>query len=215
MSERSGLFEDAPRPATEGPEALQTISLPPAIQFDTNLDELVDVNLRFIAGARWGAKQRRRSIAAAILTFAASMFVVITIMGGVNTGSGLLAVAALAIAFSLMFGLVYRSGYDALMRNRLRRVLRDQLGNVSSWRCEIELRRDGAWSRGSGVELLLPWADCAAIDDGDAGVELRFRSGFILARSRAFATAGDRNRFIDAARALTRAHVSNPAGAQA
>ena len=210
MSERTVHVGDASSPTLEGPGSLQGVSLPPAIQFDSNLDELVDANLRFIASTQWGARQRRRCIAWTVLAFILSMLMALAVMSGVTTSEGLLMLAALATVLGLAFGLIYRSGYDALVRSRLRRVLREQLGDRSPWRCEIELRPEGAWSRDHGVELLFSWGDSAAVEDGAAGVELRFRAGFILARAHAFATPDERRRFVEAARSLAESHRTSP-----
>jgi hypothetical protein len=92
-------------------------------------------------------------------------------------------------------------------------VLQEQLGDRSPWRCEIALRPEGAWARDHGIELLFSWDDSSAVEDGAAGVEMRFRTGFILARARAFSTPDERRRFVEAARAaraLAESHRTSP-----
>ncbi len=54
-----------------------------------------------MAGTQWGARQRRRSMAGAVLAFIVSMFIVVAVMNGVRTSEGLLMLAALATVFGL------------------------------------------------------------------------------------------------------------------
>jgi len=159
----------------------------------------------------WGARQRKRSIRGAVVAFTLSILVVTAVISGVSSAQGLLALAALSIVFGALFWAIYQPAHDAIVRSRLRRAFREQLGDRTTWRCEIELRNEGVWSRDHGVEFVFPWSDSTEILSSDAGVELRFRTGFIVARSRAFETAEDRQSFLAEAKALVQANQSSTA----
>lgn len=171
------------------------------VQFETGLDDLVDLNVRVVSDTKFGGRQRTRSIWGAAVAFTLSVFVVSAAVAQVTSFTGLLLLAGLAGALGVVFGLLYRSVYDSALRRRLRDYLREQLGDKLTWVCEIELRPEGAWSRDHGVELMFPWSEATAVEDVADGIQLRFRSGVILARNRAFAAQEERKRFIEVARA--------------
>lgn len=179
------------------------------VQFTTGLDDLVDVNLRFLGGSQWGVEQRRKARRWATLAFAAGMSL-IGLRAAPAAAPAVIAgffvfVLVLAVGFSFVYGWLY----DTMLRRRIRSFLRTHLGPEQEWVCEIELREDGTWSRGQGVELTFPWNELTAVEDLSDGVLLRFRPGVIFARNRAFATPDERQRFLDRARAAPTAALAD------
>jgi len=170
------------------------------VQFETGLDDLVDVNLRLVANTKWGGRQRTRSIWGAAISFAVSLFLVAAIVARVSSGAALLVLAGFSAALALVFAVIYRSTYDSRLRRHIRGYVEEQLQGARTWICEIELRPDGAWSRSHGLELTFPWSEATSVEDLADGVLLRFRPGVIFARNRAFATSEQRKTFVELAR---------------
>ena len=90
-----------------------------------------------------------------------------------------------------LYGRLCDSGFS----KRLRRVVTEQAGEETSWLCEIELRPEGVWSRGRGIEVLFNWKELTALEDCGDIIEFHFRGGFVMARERAFSTSAERAAF--------------------
>jgi hypothetical protein len=65
----------------------------------------------------------------------------------------------------------------------------------------VELREQGLWVRQRSVEILYGWSDLKSVEDRPSGIALRFGAGYVLVRSRAFATPDARDAFLAAAKA--------------
>src|SRR6266850_2561280 len=177
---------------------------PQRIQFDTNVDELVDATTRYWTRTKAGRSQRRRGVLAVAAVFTASSCAAFLITSGAVRGtagapaiiSALIVAMVLGAAFWPLYGRLHDRGF----RRRLRRALTKEAGERTTWTCEIELRAEGAWSRNRGVEILFDWKEAIAVEDAGDGVELRFRGGFMMARNKAFESAADGRRFLEMAR---------------
>src|SRR5207247_2809399 len=94
----------------------------------------------------------------------------------------------IATALGLLWGLVYRRVYDRIVRKRIRRFLAEHLDGPGPFRCDIELRPQGVWTRQNNVEVVLHWSDATGVTDGEDAVEIDFRNGIVIARNRGFLT---------------------------
>lgn len=175
---------------------------PERIQFETNIDELVDANVRQWRATKAAKLQRWRGIVKSAAAATVSAFAIVFLLSGAERDvvfSSLVIAVLLGAVLSPFYGRLY----DAGLHRRLRRAMTDVYGKSATSICEIELRREGTWIRNFGVEMLFPWSDTIDIADVDGAIELRFRAGVVVARNKAFATVGGRGRFIEAARELS------------
>ena len=169
------------------------------IQFETNVDDVVDANDRYCRRARLFQAQRRRGIIGAAVVAAVLAFAIAWIATG---SQWRLAIALVALALGGAFWPLYGRFYDDGFKRRLRRIVVEQAGEKTSWLCEIELRKEGVWSRGQGVEVLFNWPELTLLEDTDAGILFHFRGGFVMARNRAFSAPAQRAQFLETARRL-------------
>lgn len=170
-------------------------------QFETNVDEQAEANERFWISSRAGQSQRRRGVATTAAAFTGTTFSVAFAINGAAPRAAL-PVALMALLLGAACWPLYGRLYDSGFRRRLRRVVAEEAGEQKTWTCEVELRSEGAWCRSRGIEFLFNWHQLSAIEDIDQGIELRFRAGYLMIRSRAFATAADREGFLAAAKRL-------------
>ena len=64
--------------------------------------------------------------------------------------------------------------------------------------CEFELRDEALWTRTRDSEIPLPWARLTRVHDAGDAIEMWFDPGLAVVRDRAFASADDRRRFLEA-----------------
>ena len=175
----------------------------PRVEFEASVDEVADAGVRYLRSSEAGRATRRRETLRSAVISGAALFVVAMTVTGWPSWPAAAVVGALAVLWALLFWWVYSALiYDAAVRKRLRAFAVEQLGNRQAFDCVIELRPEGAWARQNDAEVLLPWKDAVAVRDAEDGVELGFRSGFMLARDRGFASADQRAAFLARAQAL-------------
>ncbi len=176
---------------------------PQRIQFETNIDERVDVNVRQWSRTKAAKLERRRGIVKSAVAATMSAFTVVLLMSGPERNA---VVPSLIVA--LVLGAVmwpfYGRLYDGGLQRRVRRAMTEEYGQSPSWTCEIELRREGAWVGNFGVEMLFPWSETIAIADVAGAIEQPFREGLVVARDKAFTTVDGRREFFEAARELSK-----------
>ncbi len=174
------------------------------IQFETNVDDVVDANDRYCKRAPLFQAQRRRGLIGAAVVVAVLVFAIAWIFTS-SEPRPVLPLAVLSVALGGAFWPLYGRFYDDGFKRRLRRIVVEQSGAQTSWLCEIELRKEGVWSRGQGIEVLFDWPELTLLEDRDAGILFHFRGGFVMARNRAFSTPAQRSEFLETARRLSAA----------
>lgn len=135
------------------------------------------------------------------VAFTSSLFVAAFVSGGAREGASV-PVAVLALVLGAAFWPLYGRLYDSGLHRRVRRVVRLETGNDATWTCEIELRKEGVWSRSRGIEFLFDWRELSFIEDAADAIEFHFRGGFVMARNRAFHTDVEREQFLVTAQRL-------------
>lgn len=171
------------------------------IRFETDTEEWVDANERFWKRAPAGRSARRRGIVWVAAAFTISLFVTVFVSNGAELRF-VWPVAGIALVLGAAFWPLYGRLYDNGLRRRLRRVLAEQAGKEAHSICEIELRKEGVWSRSRGIEILFDWQDLTLLEDAPDAIEFHFRGGFVMARDRAFSTPDERATFMESARRL-------------
>ena len=171
------------------------------LQFETNLDELVDAHVRFQWGTPWARRQRLKLMLLWSAIFAASLGYICIQAFRIGPFKTAVTITGLAVLATVVFALAFLWLYNWSLPRSIRSSLAGQYGLSGSWTFEIELRPDGAWTRSRGLEMTFLWPQARGVEDLDAGVLLRFQSGLILVRTRAFASPDVRRAFVETARA--------------
>lgn len=180
----------------------------PRVEFKASVDESADAGLRYLRSTDAGRAIRRRDAVRSGVISGATLFVVAMTINGWASWLAAVFIGGLAVVWALVFWWVYSALiYDRAVLKRLRAFAVEQLGNRDAFECVIELRPEGAWIRQNDAEVLLPWKDAVAVRDAEDGVELVFRSGFILARDRGFASVDQRAAFLARAQVLADPNV--------
>jgi hypothetical protein len=169
------------------------------IEFDATLDDMVDTNIRLAGRTVVFQRQRRlyqwvtgSFLAAALIGSAVSL-------ASVSLGSGALAlILALGATLGGLVGRVSGRYFDWRVRRHYRRMLRDMLDGSGSARFELEVRREGVWTRCRDVETSYPWSRLKRVTDAADSIELWFDPGLVVVRNRVFATESDRRQFLAA-----------------
>jgi hypothetical protein len=185
------------------------------VEFGSNLEELAEAYVRYVLSTEAGRSMRRHGIAMTGVACTVLAFALVMMDPANRQASVVMPAAVLALLSGGLASFLYAISYPWSARRRLRRFLAIQFG-TGIFACEIELRDEGVWARQELVEVTFHWGDLISAEDTDEGVEICFRGGYVLARSRAFATSLDRQNFLDDALMLgARAQLDARAAARA
>ena len=141
-------------------------------------------------------------VGAGLAFFAAWMYIV-----GASPVQLVFATVA-GIVFGIVFAAIYRRFLDKEIRTQHRKIVAEQLGGKPSVHSEVELRQDGVWVRQAGLEMLFPWSGCTGVLDNRDDIQMDFTLGMCVIRNRHFASAAEREMFLENARRLT--NLTNP-----
>lgn len=180
------------------------LEVPLRAEFISDVDDVADAGMRYLRHSEAGRAARRKEIRRSTAISAIAFFLAVMFVADWPSGIGVLLAAGLAVVWGLIFWWGYSRVYEGYVLRRLRAFAQEQLGTRESFHCVIELRPEGAWSRQNDAEVLLPWRDAVGIRDSEGGIELHFRSGFMMARNRAFASPAGRVAFLQRARELAK-----------
>jgi uncharacterized membrane protein YeaQ/YmgE (transglycosylase-associated protein family) len=172
------------------------------IEFEVTLDELVEVYAPLVLTSQIYRRGRLRSL---ILIGALAGAVGVCFTAGLLRRPAGVEVLVGAVGGALALSLCGRL-YDHGVTQRIRALFTELWGAKMPTRCAIELRPDYLWHCQDGAETTYAWTTVTAVEDKPDEVEISLeRGGVILAKNRAFATASDRERFVERARALAQA----------
>jgi hypothetical protein len=115
----------------------------------------------------------------------------------------LLLVVLLAAVFGVLMATLFRRYFHKEIRKQQRKIVLEQFGGKASFPSELELRPDAVWVRQAGMEMVFPWTLCTSVKDNADDIELNFTPGICVVRNRHFASAADREAFLDTARRLS------------
>jgi hypothetical protein len=173
------------------------------VEFDSTLDELVDVNIRL---AEHTVAFRRQRIWSQVFmggALAVAMIVTVFLRAPLRLVTGVAVVGA-AVAFGVLLGFLYGHFYDGYVRRHYRRMLKEMSRGAETIRCEFELRPDVLWCKTTAAEMSFSRSRLTRINDTEDSVELWFDPGLAVVRNRAFLRPDDRREFIDAVTKLSR-----------
>jgi hypothetical protein len=170
------------------------------VEFDSTLEEVVDVHILLATNTETYRRQRQNSqiLVGGCL---AALLLVISLRSVVDP-SGLLMAAILAgcAGFAIVTGLLYGRWYDSYVRRHHRDMVRELLRNANQVHCMAEVREDALWTKVDDTEITFNWRRLKRLNETAGSIELWFDPGIAVIRDRAFASPVDRQRFMDAIR---------------
>jgi hypothetical protein len=169
------------------------------LEFDSTVDEIVDVQLRLAQKTAAFKRQRRNSIWFVAVFSAVAPPVIF--FWRVTDGQAVAVAAVVGLILGPLAGYLYGRFYDYYVKKHSRRMVVEMLGASQNTRCEYELRPDALWSRFRDMELTLPWSRLTRIEDGPGAISLWFDPGLAVIQDRAFRNADDRRQFLETVRA--------------
>lgn len=161
------------------------------VSFKYSQEDLVDATIRFAARSKSLQGMRRRQLlwSAVLLVALVMLLIKFSIM--------LMVTAALAVLIIISFNPYL---YDRRYRKNLRAFYKEKLGDENEFTCEVELLPEGMSTRGEDHVSLLKWQDIEEIVPAGDSVDIFGRKGGgCIVRNRAFASADERQRFIETA----------------
>jgi hypothetical protein len=168
-------------------------------RFEFTIEDLVDVGERLMSRSEVVRSIRRTAVITSALAFAIAVYLV---SGALLPAFALPGRLILAAACGVVAWLKYPAVRRAFVRQKLASFWREKLKSDGPFSCEVELTGEGVTSRQFSTTTSFPWASVERIVEVPEGVEIwGRRSGLIVVRERAFATAEQKRRFVDYARA--------------
>jgi hypothetical protein len=163
------------------------------VSFKYSQEDLVDATVRFAARSKSLQGMRRRQLLWSALLLLALVilllrFSMMLLIPAVVTG-------LIIIIFNPYF-------YDRRYRKTLSAFYKEKLGDENEFTCEVELLPEGMRTSGEDHLALLKWKDIEEIVPTSDSVDIFGRKGGgCIVRNRAFASAEERQRFIETATA--------------
>ena len=172
------------------------------LTYDATIDDAVDVAFRLSNRTQTFRRQLRLNIIIAGILGALGFLGVWTYYWSLPAGFNLAIAAAGAVAFGLIFARLFKHFFFKEMQKLNRKMIAEQFGGKPTLPCELELRAEAVWVRQAGMEMIFPWTTCSGIQDNAGDIEVQFTPGICVVRNRYFASAADRQSFLDTARRL-------------
>ena len=163
------------------------------VSFKYSQEDLVDATIRFAARSKSLQNIRRRQLfwGAVLLVAIVLLFLKFSIM--------LMITAALAALIIISFNPYL---YDRRYRKNLRAFYKEKFGDENEFTCQLELVPEGMRTSGEDHSGLMRWNDIEEIVLTSDSVDIFGRKGGgCIVRNRAFASAEERQRFVETATA--------------
>ena len=168
------------------------------IEFDSTLDEIVDVNMRLVEHTAAYRQQRTRFQWAVGVCVAGALVAIILVQTEMPSYAALAIASSAALGGGVAVGFLYGRYHDRHVRHYYRRIAKEMYGGVEQVHWEFELRKDALWTKSAHAEVSFPWVRLTRVNDTQGSIELWFDPGLAVVRDRAFPTEKDRERFLDA-----------------
>jgi len=162
------------------------------IQYQSQLEEIVDVQLRMIG---YSKEQSRSRILNTIWSGLATALLPVFMTHETTTVRLVFAFLGLATGASL-----YWFMYPWSMRRKVRRLIREALGGVDTVDVEIESTENGVQSRSNAATVEFEWSNLTSIKDEPTLIEFKFGSkGIVVVQKRVLQGQDQANAFLQLA----------------
>lgn len=162
------------------------------IEYDTTIDEIVDVNVAVVSASKAAKRMRWQATMWAALFSGVILYLFLAHLGApiserlIFTGLGVIISAG-----------GYNLTYHQSLKRRMRKCICEKIKSESPIRFMVELRDDCIWTKQSGVQLSVDWGNVSEIkDSGDAVVFRMSDGGFVFVRNKGFASDQDKKQFM-------------------
>jgi uncharacterized membrane protein len=163
------------------------------VQFEFTQDDLVDVSKRSMARSKVTQAWRWQGMVYSALF---AWLLVFAFFFSTPLKGALIGLAAAAVS-ALIFPATHKRGLD----KRLRKLLRENLGDRNSFICEVELTSNGVSTKQMNQEITTEWQSIKEIVATDDSVDIIGQhGGGVVVRNRAFESPEHRKQFVDLAR---------------
>jgi hypothetical protein len=170
------------------------------IEFDSTIDEVVDVNMQMVKQTTTYHQQRGR-MQWTLAVCAAGGVAVALLRGRAAPSYAALAIASsAALTVGIVLGMLYGWYHDRYIRQHYRRMVDEMYGHAEVIHWEFEVRPDTLWTRSQHAEVAFPWSRLRRISDAPGSIELWFDPGLAVVRDRVFSGQEDRQEFLDTVR---------------
>jgi len=170
------------------------------VEFDSTLDEIAEVNMLLVEHTNTYRQQRRESQWAVGLCVAGGLVVILASRAYSPSYAALALAAVAGVIGGVAAALLYGRFHGWYVRRHYRRMMQEMHGGAEQVHFEFELRDEVLSIRSMQTELTFPWSRLARVNDTPGSIELWFDPGLAVVRDRAFRTAEERTRFLDAVR---------------
>src|SRR4026207_435256 len=166
------------------------------VQFEITLDDLLDSSKRVLARSKAASWKWQGALYSALVGWLLA-FVVITYFYGRP------AIAApIALVLAVLCAVLYPSSYEKAVEKRLRKLHLEELKGANTVLCEVELTTLGVQVKQMNRQVIYEWPGVVEIQETADSIDIFTRDGgAVVVRNRAFATAAERSRFLEMARA--------------
>jgi hypothetical protein len=165
------------------------------VQFEITVEDLVDSSKRVLARSTAVSWKGQGMAYSALLGWLLA-FVIITYLYGRPEIA-----AAIGLVLAALCAVLYPSSYEKAVEKRLRKLHLEELKGANTVLCEVELTTHGVQVKQMNRLVIYEWPGVAELQETADSIDLFSRDGcVVVVRDRAFATATDRNKFLELAR---------------
>src|SRR5713226_8323534 len=133
------------------------------VEFDSLIEEFVDVQIRFVNHTKVYRRQRSRQRRWLALGVAAGVPIVFLNQVHRVTTAAIAVALGVGIMLGGLGGWLYGYYVDWHLRHHTRRMIEEMFRGATTARCEIELRPDVIWVKSRDTEISLSWTRLTAI----------------------------------------------------
>lgn len=166
------------------------------IEFDTTIDEIVDVNMRLVQNTAT-FRRRRREWQWSLGVCLAGGFIVALLRNADFEATGLLTfTVCAAVVAGILGGYAYGRYHDATIRSSYAQLMRELYGNTTVVHWRFQVREDALWVHSPHAQISYPWSQLTRVEEHSGLIELWFPPGLAVVRNRAFHSDLERVGFL-------------------
>jgi hypothetical protein len=164
------------------------------VEFDATLEDIADVEMRFVRGTKTYRRGRRQSQWTVAVIVAGILAV--TLQDHISpTG-----IAALSGLSGFACASLYGAYYERWVKQSYLQWAHDLYDGASTVPCAFELRDDVFWGKTGNIEVGFPWPEGVSLDDRGDCIEVWCHPTLAVIRNRAFRSDSERQVFLHTAR---------------
>ncbi len=165
------------------------------IQYESTVDEKVDVQMRFLGTSKTAKKWKLQELIWAPLLF-------IGFYLGIPDEQNIKLI--FAFLSSIIFIIIYLCSYKGIIKRRTKKLIIEQLGTDKPIPSEYEFNEEGLIFRQMGTEIKFNWNSVKEINENDKDIEFIIdRGGIAIIPNRIFSTVDQKEEWLKFAKSKT------------